>query len=240
MCGRFQLTASPAEIAEHFQLTRLPKYQPSYNLTPGRKILCVVELEDKSLKAVNLLWGLVPSWCKDSKNSQHLINARAETIREKPSFRAAFHKRRCLIVAQGFYEWQKIESAKQAFHIHRQDNQLFAFAGVWEHWQQAEQTLYSCAIITMQADGVMKSIHERMPVIISAEHYRQWLDKTAAENQAYNLMDSGIYQQMAATPISDWVNNPRHDGEGCLASCNPAGELLRKSDSRGKITNGKK
>ncbi len=202
MCGRFQLTASPEEIAEHFQLSRRPKYQPSYNIAPARKILCIVELEDKSLKAVNLFWGLVPSWSKDTKNSHHLINARAETIREKPSFRAAFQKRRCLIVAQGFYEWQKLDSGKQAFHIHRQDNQLFAFAGVWEHWQQSEQTLYSCSIITMDAAELMRSIHNRMPVIILPSHYHQWLDNAGDENQTYNLINSVAFADMNATPVS--------------------------------------
>jgi putative SOS response-associated peptidase YedK len=161
MCGRFQLTASPEEIAEHYQLSRLPKYQPCFNITPARKILCIVELEDKSLKAVNLFWGLVPSWSKDTKNSHHLINVRAETIREKPSFRAAFQKRRCLIVAQGFYEWQKLDSGKQAFHIHRQDNQLFVFAGVWEQWQREVETLYSCTIITTAANELMQPIHPK-------------------------------------------------------------------------------
>jgi putative SOS response-associated peptidase YedK len=216
MCGRFNLTASPEDIAEHFQLQRLPKYQPSYNIAPARKILCIVELDDKLLKAVNLFWGLVPSWSKDTKNSHHLINARAETIREKPSFRAAFHKRRCLVVAQGFYEWQKIESGKQAFHIHRQDNQLFAFAGLWEHWQQEEQTLYSCTIITTEAAELMQPIHDRMPVIISPSHYHQWLDKTEDGNQAYNLIDSVAYADITATKVSDWVNNPQHDDERCL------------------------
>jgi putative SOS response-associated peptidase YedK len=105
MCGRYQLTATPESIAEHFELPRLPRFQASYNITPAQKILCIVELDDKSLKSVNLFWGLVPSWSKDDKNSHHLINARAETIREKPSFRAAFHKRRSLVVASGFYEW---------------------------------------------------------------------------------------------------------------------------------------
>jgi putative SOS response-associated peptidase YedK len=105
MCGRFDLTSTPEQIAEHFELQRLPRFEKSYNITPAQKILCIVELEDKSLKAVNLFWGLVPSWAKDDKNSHHLINARAETVREKPSFRAAFHKRRCLIVATGFYEF---------------------------------------------------------------------------------------------------------------------------------------
>lgn len=216
MCGRFQLTASPEEIAEHFQLSRLPKYQPSFNITPARKILCIVELEDKSLKAVNLFWGLVPSWSKDSKNSHNLINARAETIREKPSFRTAFHKRRCLIVAQGFYEWQKLDSGKQAFHIHHQDNQLFAFAGIWEHWQQEQQALYSCSVITTEATELMQPIHDRMPVILPPDHYSNWLDKSNSEDQAFMLLDNLAYTDMSTTLISDWVNNPRHEDERCI------------------------
>lgn len=216
MCGRYNLTATPDSIAEHFQLSRLPRFQPSYNIAPAQKILCIVQLEDRSLKAVNLFWGLVPSWSKDSKNSHHLINARAETIREKPSFRAAFHKRRCLIVATGFYEWQKLEHGKQAFHIHRQDNQLFAFAGLWEHWEHDAQTLYSCTIITTEAAELMKPIHERMPVIIPADHYSYWLDKNADKNDAFSLLDNSAYINMALTPISDYVNNPRHNDEWCL------------------------
>lgn len=216
MCGRFQLTASPEEIAEHFQLSRLPKYQPSYNITPARKILCIVELEDQSLKAVNLFWGLVPSWSKDPKNSHHLINARVETIREKPSFRTAFHKRRCLIVAQGFYEWQKLGSGKQAFHIHRHDNQLFAFAGVWEHWQQEQQALYSCSVITTEANELMQPIHERMPVIMPTGCYHDWLNITSNTDDAYDLLEKSAYANIVTTPVSDWVNNPRHDDVQCI------------------------
>jgi putative SOS response-associated peptidase YedK len=216
MCGRFNLTVTPETIAEHFQLQRPPRFQPSYNITPAQKILSIVELEDKSLKAVNLFWGLVPSWAKDSKNSHQLINARAETIREKPSFRAAFHKRRCLIVAEGFYEWQQLGSGKQAFNIHRQDNHLFAFAGLWEHWQQEQETLYSCAIITTSATDFMQPIHERMPVIMPPDHYSHWLDKTVDENEAFELLDNQAYKEMVATPVSDWVNNPRHNDERCL------------------------
>ncbi|WP_445368163.1 SOS response-associated peptidase [Methylomonas sp. BW4-1] len=216
MCGRFQLTVSPEEIAEHFQLSRLPKYQPSYNITPARKILCVVELEDKSLKAVNLFWGLVPSWSKDTKNSHHLINARAETIREKPSFRAAFQKRRCLIVAQSFYEWQKLDSGKQAFRIHRQDHQLFAFAGVWEQWQHEVETLYSCTIITTAANELMQPIHERMPVIMPEGCYHDWLNITSNTDDAYDLLENSAYANMVTTPVGDWVNNPRHDDIRCI------------------------
>jgi len=216
MCGRFNLTSTPEMIAEHFHLPRLPRYQTSYNITPAQKILCIVELEDKSLKAVNLFWGLVPSWSKDTKNSHHLINARSETVREKPSFRAAFQKRRCLIVANGFYEWQQLEGQKHAFNIHRQDNGLFAFAGLWEHWQHDQDTLYSCSIITTSATDFMQPIHERMPVIITPDQYSKWLNKSADEDSAFALLANQAYTEMTATPVSDYVNNPRHNDERCL------------------------
>jgi putative SOS response-associated peptidase YedK len=216
MCGRFNLTATPESIAKHFQLQKSPKFQPGFNIAPAQKILCIVELDDKSFKAVNLFWGLVPSWAKDDKNSHRLINARAETVREKPSFRAAFHKRRCLIVANGFYEWQKLEHGKQAYHIHRLDNGLFAFAGLWEHWQHDRETLYSCTILTTAATELMQPIHERMPVIIPVDHYRQWLDKSADESVVFQLLDNEDYKVMTATPVSDYVNNPRHNDERCL------------------------
>jgi putative SOS response-associated peptidase YedK len=216
MCGRFQLTATPETVAEHFQLQRLPRFQPRYNIAPAQKILTLVELDDRSRKAVNLFWGLVPSWAKDTKNSSHLINARRETVREKPSFRSAFKHRRCLIPANGFYEWQKLETGKQAFHIHRQDDQLFAFAGLWEQWQQETETLYSCTIITTAANPLMQPIHDRMPVIIPPEDYPHWLNQSADDNDVYNLLDNQAYERMTATPVSDWVNNPQHEGERCV------------------------
>lgn len=216
MCGRYNLTSSPEALVEHFQLRKPVRFLASYNIPPAQKILNIVELDDASRKAVNLFWGLVPSWAKDSKNSNHLINARMETVREKPSFRSAFKHRRCLIPATGFYEWQKLESGKQAFHIHRPDQQLFAFAGLWEQWQHGADALYSCSIITTAATKLMQPIHDRMPVIIPVEHYHQWLDKTAAADQAFELLDNQAYALMEATPIRDWVNNPRHDDQRCL------------------------
>lgn len=216
MCGRYNLTASSEAIVEHFQLLRQVKFQPSYNVAPAQKILNIVELDDQSRKAVNLYWGLVPSWSKDNKNSSHLINARMETVREKPSFRSAFKHRRCLIPANGFYEWAKSEDGKQAFHIHRQDQQLFAFAGLWEQWQHETETLYSCAIITTAAIDLMQPIHDRMPVIITPEHYHQWLDKAADADYAFELLDNQAYSLMTVTPVSDWVNNPRHNDERCI------------------------
>lgn len=178
MCGRYSLTTDAETVPEHFQLLRQTRFQPSYNIAPSQKILNIVELDDGSRKAVNLFWGLVPSWAKDSKNSSHLINARMETIREKPSFRAAFKHRRCLIPADGFYEWS-LSNGKQVFHIHREDRKLFAFAGLWEQWQHEAEALYSCTIITTAANELMQPIHERMPVMISPDHYHDWLDKAA-------------------------------------------------------------
>jgi len=216
MCGRYSLTATSEQISEHFQLRRQLRFQPSYNIAPAQKILNIVELEDHSRKAVNLFWGLVPSWAKDTKNSSHLINARIETVREKPSFRAAFKHRRCLIPATGFYEWAKYEKGKQAFNIHLPKHQLFAFAGLWEQWQHEAKTLYSCTIITTAATTLMQPIHDRMPVIIPAEHYHQWLDNDADPNQVYGLLDNQAYAEMVATPVSHWVNSPLHDDERCI------------------------
>ena len=197
-------------------MLRPVKFEPSYNIAPARKILTIVELDDQSRKAVNLYWGLVPSWAKDRKNSSHLINARAETIWEKPSFRAAFKHRRCLIPVSGFYEWAKKADSKQAFHIHRADQQLFAFAGLWEQWQHETEILYSCTIITTAASELMQPIHDRMPVILLPEQYHQWLDKTADPDNAFELLTNQAYAQMTTTSVGDWVNNPRHDDEHCI------------------------
>lgn len=218
MCGRYSLTASAEDIVEHFQLLRSVKFQPSYNIAPSQKILSIVELDDGSRKAVNLFWGLVPSWAKDKKNSAHQINDRMETVQEKPSFRSAFKHRRCLIPANGFFEWERI-NGKQAFHIHRTDQQLFAFAGLWEQWQHDTETLYSCTIITTSANELMQPIHERMPVIITPENYHPWLDKSADSEQAFELLNDAAYTDMTTTPVSDWVNNPRHDDERCIQMC---------------------
>jgi putative SOS response-associated peptidase YedK len=215
MCGRYSLTTDAETLAEHFQVLRQIRFQPSYNIAPSQKILNIVELDDGSRKAVNLFWGLVPSWSKDSKNSAHLINARMETIREKPSFRSAFKHRRCLIPAEGFYEWSRA-NGKQAFHIHLEDRQPFAFAGLWEQWQHESETLYSCTIITTAANELMQPIHERMPVIMPPEHYHNWLNKAADADEAFALLDNQAYANMTTMPVSDWVNNPRHDDAHCI------------------------
>ncbi|WP_428355047.1 SOS response-associated peptidase [Methyloprofundus sp.] len=167
MCGRFYLTASPEQLRDTFQLPGLPRYATIYNIPPGQKILSIVKLDGGHFEAVNLHWGLIPHWSKDNKISHHLINARAETFTEKPAFRSVYKQRRCLIPASGFYEWQPLEQGKQAYCISRTDDQLIAFAGLWEYWEQGTETVYSCSIITRSANHTISPIHQRMPVIIA-------------------------------------------------------------------------
>ena len=223
MCGRFNLTATAQGIEGHFDLPHLPRHAVSFNIPPGQKILAIVQLEDNSRKAVYLHWGLIPSWAKDSKISSHLINARAETLAEKPSFRSAFKKRRCLIPATGFFEWQQTESGKQPFHIYRNDRSLFAFAGLWEHWEHNGRTVYSCTIITTGANNFMQAIHKRMPVIIPVTAYYTWLNKQIKGHELEALLTASDHQIFQADPVSNRINNPVHNDQDCLHALNKLG-----------------
>ena len=221
MCGRFNLTATIQEIGGYFDLSHLPRHEVSFNIPPGQKILTIVQLEDNSYKGVYLYWGLIPSWAKNAKTSSHLINARAETLAEKPSFRRAFKKRRCLIPATGFFEWRQTESGKQPFHIYKSDRSLFAFAGLWEHWENNGSTVYSCTIITTSANNFMQAIHKRMPVIIPATAYHTWLNRQVKELELEALLAASDYQNFQATPISNRINNPVHNDMECLHAITP-------------------
>ncbi|MGZ8180522.1 MAG: SOS response-associated peptidase [Methylobacter sp.] len=234
MCGRYNLIATGQQIMDHFRLLSLPAHKPDYNIPPGQKILAVVQLEDGSNRAINLHWGLIPSWSKDRAISSHLINARAETLTEKPSFKNAYRHRRCLIPATGFFEWQNTEAApapgrlaaytpslaipgKKPYHIHQPDNALFAFAGVWEHWERDQETVYSCTIITTAANDKIAPVHNRMPVIIASDDYNRWLDKKTAVVEMADFLAADAYRSMQVTPISTRVNNPLHNDESCLS-----------------------
>ena len=216
MCGRYNLIATGQQIKDHFRLLSLPTDNLDYNIAPGQKILAVVQMEDASNRTVNLHWGLIPSWAKDRAISNHLINARAETLTEKPSFKNAYRHRRCLIPATGFFEWQSTQTGKQPYHIHKPDNSLFAFAGVWEHWEHDQETVYSCTIITTVANDNVAPIHDRMPVIITADDYSRWLDKKTTIVKIADFLAADAYHDMRITPISTRVNNPMHNDEGCL------------------------
>ncbi|HEY0128503.1 MAG TPA: SOS response-associated peptidase, partial [Rubrobacteraceae bacterium] len=169
MCGRFTQRADAKALAKAFGVAEVPEVEARYNVAPTQDILGVYESED-GREAKFFRWGLIPSWAKDSSMGARLINARAETVAEKPSFRDAFKRRRCVIPADGFYEWQRVGGKRQPYFFRMRDERPFGFAGLWERWEGAGgETLYSCTILTTEANEVLRPVHDRMPVILHPE-----------------------------------------------------------------------
>ena len=216
MCGRYTLRTPIDVLAEGFEIE---EYQssitPNYNVAPTQEVAAVVEEDDKR-KLEMFHWGLIPSWAKDPAIGNKMINARAETVSEKPSFRSAFKKRRCLILADGFYEWQKTDSGKQPYHIKMQDDSPFAFAGLWETWRDGEE-IRSATIITTDANDLMGEIHHRMPVILQPEDYDMWLDPDFDEKEALTtLLKPYPADAMEAYTVSRRVNKPSNNEPSVL------------------------
>ncbi|MEL6327223.1 MAG: SOS response-associated peptidase [Cyanobacteria bacterium J06626_23] len=223
MCGRYTQTKSGEVLAKTFNLVETPDVPPRYNIAPSQPILAVAAPEGaRQLRAFQ--WGLVPSWSKDPTIGNRMINARAETVAEKPSFRAAFKRRRCLIVADGFYEWKKIDGqkTKQPFYIHLKGHAPFGFAGLWEHWEGGDGSyLETCTILTTAPNALMEPIHNRMPVIVNPDDYDTWLDPERGEfRQDRGLLESLLRpyeaEHMEAYPVSTQVNSPRNENPDCL------------------------
>lgn len=219
MCGRFTRKENFKQLAETLGLSHLPPLESRYNIAPSQLIACVrTHLASQEKECIQLKWGLVPSWAKDSSIGNKLINARAETAADKPSFRRAFKQRRCVILADGFYEWKREGKVKQPYYIHLKDHRPFVFAGLWEHWEQGEETpIDSCAMLTTAANTLMEPIHNRMPVILPPEHYRVWLDPAMDKAKPLtDLLKPYPAEDMAAYPVSTLVNNPRQEGVRCI------------------------
>ena len=219
MCGRFTQTASPAVIAEQFGAAVPPLFTPRYNIAPSQPVAAIrIEPGTTARQLVQLRWGLIPSWAKDPKIGHQCINAKAETVAEKPSFRAAFKARRCLVIATGFYEWQVQGRAKQPMWIGLKSYRPFAFAGLWEQWQPPEGTaIESCTILTTEPNELLKPIHNRMPVILAPTSYDQWLDPTVQQAATLQtLLRPYPGEELQAYAVSTLVNNPRHDAPDCL------------------------
>jgi putative SOS response-associated peptidase YedK len=174
MCGRYNLKGNPREIAVIFAVLRMPEFPQHWNIAPTQQVL-TVRANGPSREAEFVRWGLVPFWSKDPKAGPPLINARSESVREKPSFREAFKRCRCLIPATGFYEWKRDGKAKQPFNIGMADESPFAFAGLWETWTKGPEPVTSCCIVTTDANELMATIHDRMPVIVDRDDYDTWL-----------------------------------------------------------------
>ena len=216
MCGRYTLKTPINVLAEGFEIKEYPSsITPNYNTAPTQEVAAVVE-EDEKRKLEVFHWGLIPSWAKDPGIGNKMINARAETVSEKPSFRSAFKKRRCLILADGFYEWQKTDNGKQPYHIKMADGAPFAFAGLWEIWKDEEE-IRSCTIITTGANDLMDEIHHRMPVILHPEDYDVWLDPDFDEKELLtSLLKPYPADAMEAYPVSRRVNKPSNNEPSVL------------------------
>jgi putative SOS response-associated peptidase YedK len=218
MCGRFTLAAPTEQLATQFQLAAAPELAPRYNIAPTQQVAAVRATEGGRELAL-LRWGLVPSWAKDPSVGAKMINARSETAAEKPSFRSAFKQRRCLIPADGFYEWQQHGGVKQPFHIRMADGAPFALAGLWELWKTPEgDWLQSCTILTTAANALMEPLHDRMPVILPADQYERWLDPGLRDAGALQaLMLPFPAERMVAYPVSRAVNKVGNDGPELVA-----------------------
>lgn len=223
MCGRFTLTASPDQLATLFELPQEPVVVPRYNIAPTQPVALVRMNPQAAAREWALTyWGLVPSWSKDPAMGARMINARAETVTEKPAFRAAFKRRRCLVPASGFYEWKKEGKGKQPYYITTPEGAPFAIAGLWEYWEGADgSALESCTLLTTSANALMQPLHDRMPVIVQPEDYAQWLgsgrDETPqALDQLQHLLRPYADDGLVAYPVSTYVNNTRNEGADCV------------------------
>lgn len=216
MCGRFTLRTPAETMADMFAGIEFPDVPPNYNVAPTQTVAAIRGTDDGDSFAW-LRWGLVPFWADDAKIGNRLINARSETVRQKPAFRAAFKKRRCLVLADGFYEWKKIGRAKQPMYIGLRNRPVFAFAGLWESNDKSGDAIESCTIITTEANQFMSAIHDRMPVILPAVHHAAWLDPAFED---YDFLQQMLVpcdpDAMHAWPVSPQVNKPSYNRPDCI------------------------
>jgi putative SOS response-associated peptidase YedK len=218
MCGRFTQAADGEIIAQVFELPEPPELPRRYNIAPTQNVAAVRAAEGSGRELVQLHWGLIPSWAKERAMGARMINARAETLAEKPAFRSAFRARRCLILADGFYEWQKLGTRKQPYFIGFTDRRPFAFAGLWERWTgEGSGAVESCTIVTTEANELLAPIHDRMPVILDPDAFASWVDPAEKDTERLaGLLKPYPSGPLQAYPVSMLVNNPANDSPACL------------------------
>jgi putative SOS response-associated peptidase YedK len=217
MCGRYTLKTPVEKLADEFGFdassVELP---PNYNVAPTQGVAAVLS-EGGERRLELLRWGLIPFWADDPGIGSRMINARAETAPEKPSFRRAFRERRCLIPADGFYEWKRTNGAKQPYYIRMKEGRPFAFAGLWEGWKDnGGPEIRSCAILTTGPNALAREIHDRMPVILPAGSYDAWLDPEAEKEELVALLEPYPEDEMEAYPVSRFVNSPSNNDPRCI------------------------
>lgn len=225
MCGRYTLRSPRARLEETFEL-QVPEWvTPRFNIAPSQAIAVIRERQGQREWAA-LRWGLIPFWSKQDNPRYATVNARAETVAEKPAYRKPFRSQRCLIPADGFYEWKAAGKAKQPFFIHLKDDTPFAFAGLWDRWQHGEQAIESATLIVTDANAAMAPVHERMPVILPAEHWRLWLDQDHFDAQKLQaLLKPYAGKDLDLYAVNRTVNSPSNDSPDCIAPATE-GDLL--------------
>jgi putative SOS response-associated peptidase YedK len=224
MCGRFTLYTTELQLREIFALENpaLPGLKPRYNIAPSQPVP-IIRIGNAGREMVMARWGLTPHWSKEAKTRYSTINARIETVADKPAYRTPFKHRRCLIPADGFYEWAIISGRKMPHYIRRKGGGPFAMAGLWDRWEGNGESLESCSIIVMPSCGVMKPLHERMPAILAPTEYDLWTDPSVTDKaEILNCLDPAYSSQLEIQPISPWVNSPKHDDKRCLEPVAPS------------------
>jgi putative SOS response-associated peptidase YedK len=218
MCGRFVTIIPIEELRAIFDLVESQtRTNPRYNVAPTQDVGVVRQGDDKLNHFDQLRWGLIPSWSKDASIAQHTINARSETVAEKPSFRHAIKKNRCIVPVSGFYEWSRLGGEKKPFYIHMADKSAMAMAGIWEYWKGPEGPIESFSILTTSANKVVGQLHDRMPVILRPEDYGMWLDASLQNpHDLEHLYVPFPDEEISLYEVSKVVNNARHDSPDCI------------------------
>lgn len=217
MCGRFTLTSTPERLALRFGLREVPDLSPRFNIAPAQDV-ATIRAEPEGARVLEpRRWGLIPPWAKDPKVGIRMINARAETAAERPAYRKAFRLRRCLVPADGFYEWAGTSQARQPYHIGVNDGSPFAMAGLWERWSSpGGLVIESCTLLTTRANERIAPLHDRMPVILDPQDYARWLDPESRDvDGLLDLLRPFASDRMTLHPVSSRVNNPRYDDPTC-------------------------
>ena len=223
MCGRFTLHTPEPLLRNVFGIENSAPLglAPHYNIAPSQQVP-IIRHTGSGREMVMARWGLIPHWSKEAKTKYSTVNARIETVADKPTYRTPFKSQRCLIPANGFYEWKVVDERKVPHYIRLRDGHVFALAGLWDHWEGKEETLESCSIIVMPANEVMKPLHQRMPAIIAPADYDSWMDPELTDkDEIMGYLTSSPSSQLVMYPISSRVNSPKHDDEGCIKPSGP-------------------
>jgi putative SOS response-associated peptidase YedK len=221
MCGRFTLTVDEDTILIRFNSIKVIdiEHKKRYNIAPTQSVLAIVN-DGEQNRLGRLRWGLIPSWAKDMKIGYKMINARAETLAEKPAFKHAFRRQRCIIPADGFYEWKQSGKEKQPFRIKLKSDEVFGFAGLWDRWQSPDGTvIHTCTIVTTQANDLLADLHHRMPVILRKEDEKLWLDRKVEDPHVLqDLLQPYPADEMEVYPVSSQVNSAKYDDPSLILS----------------------